>query len=109
MPSLVPRPEHRQGRLFERAANLVTSLVPSEHWQEYQRLELRNDLIAAHVFGAGHIPGVQFFGGSRRLAMQQAATCSADLADVTQQYGWRISAPRGPLLCGERAWVTAIA
>ena len=56
------RPQHPQGEIFQRAPKLVLSFVESEHWLKHHRLELENDLIAAHVSGTGHIPNAQFLG-----------------------------------------------
>lgn len=54
------QPTHRQSALFTRA--LECSWVIGSAWLPHQRLELENDLIAAHVLAAGTIPRAQFFG-----------------------------------------------
>jgi hypothetical protein len=53
-------PKHRQASFF--AGQLMCSWVVNESWCAHQRLELENDLIAAHVLATGAVPQAQFIG-----------------------------------------------
>jgi hypothetical protein len=55
-------PNHPQGQLFTEAQPLLCSWVLNSEWERHQRLELKNDLIAAHITSTGRIPGAQFQG-----------------------------------------------
>lgn len=55
-------PDHEQGQLLAAAAPLEWSWVIDDNWLPHQRLELENDLIAAHLLNTGDIPVVQFRG-----------------------------------------------
>jgi hypothetical protein len=51
----------RQGQTFAGAAPLECSWVLGD-WLDHQRLELENDLIAAHVITTELVPSAQFLG-----------------------------------------------
>jgi hypothetical protein len=51
---------HRQAPMF--AGPLICSFVANPTWLDHQRLELENDLIAAHVLTTGRVPSAQFLG-----------------------------------------------
>jgi hypothetical protein len=53
---------HPQGRIFAAAQPLECSWVRNDTWARHQRLELENDLIAAHVTVMGEVPAAQFLG-----------------------------------------------
>ncbi|XXF78878.1 hypothetical protein P2318_03725 [Myxococcaceae bacterium GXIMD 01537] len=55
-------PGHPQGALFRGAERLECSWVLNAAWHDHQRLELENDLIAAHVLVMGALPPAQFLG-----------------------------------------------
>lgn len=55
-------PNDAQGSLFIAQSLLECSWVINDAWQPHQRLELENDLIAAHVLETGTIPAAQFLG-----------------------------------------------
>lgn len=55
-------PDHAQGGIFADQARLECSWVLDEAWLPHQRLELENDLIAAHLFTTGQVPAAQFLG-----------------------------------------------
>jgi hypothetical protein len=57
--------EHGQGRIFAAQARWECSWIINNDWLSHQRLELENDLIAAHVLETGTIPAAQFLGESR--------------------------------------------
>jgi len=54
----------RQGRIFGAAPNLECSWALNDIWLPHQRLELENDLIAAHVITSSTVPAAQFIGGA---------------------------------------------
>jgi hypothetical protein len=54
--------DHRQACILAEAGRVECSWVLSEHWLPHQRLELENDLIAAHVLIMGKPPTAQFLG-----------------------------------------------
>lgn len=54
--------DHAQGQIFREAGELEFSWVAGEDWLKHHLLELENDLIAAHLLGAGQIPAAQFLG-----------------------------------------------
>ena len=54
-------PEHPQARWFG-LPDLDCSWTTGHGWLEHQRLELENDLIAAHVHEHGAPPSAQFLG-----------------------------------------------
>lgn len=58
----VRQPETAQGRVFAEAGLLEASWVINKTWLHHHRLELENDLIAAHTLVVGHRPGGQFLG-----------------------------------------------
>jgi hypothetical protein len=51
-----------QGGIFGCARRLECSYVVNSAWADHQRLEVENDLIAAHVLTLGSIPAAQFIG-----------------------------------------------
>lgn len=51
-----------QGYIFGAARNLECSHVVNETWLAHQRLEVENDLIAAHILAMGRFPAAQFLG-----------------------------------------------
>lgn len=51
-----------QGGVFGSAKRLECSYVVNNSWLDHQRLEVENDLIAAHVLVIGRIPEAQFIG-----------------------------------------------
>ena len=53
--------DHAQGRILASDAPLAVSWVAGP-WKGHQRLELENDLIAAHVLAVGTPPAAQFLG-----------------------------------------------
>lgn len=55
-------PNHAQAPIFGGQKRLECSWVFNEDWLSHQRLELENDLIAAHVLKIGDIPVAQFLG-----------------------------------------------
>ena len=59
----INRPEDVQGQIFARS-ELQFSWVYTGEWKEHkhQRLELENDLIAAHLLSRGSVPAAQFLG-----------------------------------------------
>jgi hypothetical protein len=56
------RPGHRQGGIFGTGEGLECSWVLGDRWMPHQRLELENDLIAAHLLVTGKVPPAQFLG-----------------------------------------------
>jgi hypothetical protein len=55
-------PKNEQGRIFASAGTLECSWVINDSWFSHQRLELENDLIAAHVLVTETVPVAQFLG-----------------------------------------------
>ncbi len=55
-------PGHSQGELLNKADEICFSYVVNATWKKHQRLELENDLIAAHVLYHSKVPTVQFLG-----------------------------------------------
>ena len=55
-------PDHAQGQLLRDAGPLEASYVRHDAWHGHQRLEVENDLIAAHVLEHGAQPAAQFRG-----------------------------------------------
>ena len=53
---------HPQGVHFQRPETLEVSWTMGDNWLDHQRLELENDLIAAHVQATGSAPAAQFLG-----------------------------------------------
>lgn len=51
-----------QGEIFAGVSSLECSWVVGDAWLPHQRLELENDLIAAHVLSTGTAPAAQFLG-----------------------------------------------
>jgi hypothetical protein len=51
-----------QGDIFASANRLECSYVVNESWLHHQRLEVENDLIAAHVLMTNRVPEAQFIG-----------------------------------------------
>lgn len=54
-------PSHAQGRVLALGAPLEISWVEG-NWEHHKRLELENDLVAAHVLVEGRPPLAQFLG-----------------------------------------------
>lgn len=55
-------PMHAQGSAFAAHARFECSWVLNGTWLPHHRLELENDLIAAHLLNRGEIPATQFLG-----------------------------------------------
>ena len=53
------------GRIFAAPVRLECSWTINNDWLSHHRLELENDLIAAHVLETATIPAAQFLGASR--------------------------------------------
>lgn len=53
-----------QGHVFGTASQLECSWVLNDSWLAHQRLEVENDLIAAHVLRTGLVPPAQFIGST---------------------------------------------
>jgi hypothetical protein len=53
---------HPQAAVFETQKRFEFSFVLNDDWLSHQRLELENDLIAAHLLHTGVIPVAQFLG-----------------------------------------------
>lgn len=51
-----------QGEIFASAMRLECSYVANGSWLDHQRLEVENDLIAAHILVTGRVPEGQFIG-----------------------------------------------
>lgn len=51
-----------QGTVFGGQARLEVSWVLNDRWLPHQRLELENDLLAAHVLTTGENPAAQYLG-----------------------------------------------
>lgn len=58
----VRTPNHAQAAIFGSQNRFECSWVFNEEWLSHQRLELENDLIAAHMIQTGDIPVAQFLG-----------------------------------------------
>jgi hypothetical protein len=56
------RPGHCQGAIFGTPDGVECSWVLGASWLPHQRLELENDLIAAHLLTTGTAPAAQFLG-----------------------------------------------
>jgi hypothetical protein len=56
------RPDDTVARLLAGAGPLEYSSVANPGWSSRHRLELENDLIAAHVLATGSVPAIQFRG-----------------------------------------------
>lgn len=54
--------DNRQGQIFAAAQPLECSWVSSAEWEDHQRLELENDLIASHLLVTEELPAAQFLG-----------------------------------------------
>jgi hypothetical protein len=54
--------DHEQGRIFAAQQRLECSWVINGEWLAHHRLELENDLIAAHIVQTGSVPAAQFLG-----------------------------------------------
>ena len=54
--------DHPQGELFRDQGPLLYSCVVNNEWKKHQRLELENDLIAAHIIQLARRPMAQFLG-----------------------------------------------
>jgi len=48
--------------VFAATQAIEASWVLNESWLDHQRLELENDLIAAHILEHGTVPPAQFIG-----------------------------------------------
>lgn len=57
---------HEQGRVFAAHTRFECSWVLNENWLSHHRLELENDLIAAHMLSTGKVPAAQFLGGNKK-------------------------------------------
>ncbi len=55
-------PSHPQGVIFRSSKRLECSWVLHDDWKSHHRLELENDLIAAHLIETGELPKAQFLG-----------------------------------------------
>jgi hypothetical protein len=55
-------PADTQGKIFSGVSNRECSWVFNDSWPPHQRLELENDLIAAHILSTGAVPAAQFLG-----------------------------------------------
>ncbi len=55
-------PKDEQGSIFSSAGTLECSWVSNNSWLRHQRLELENDLIAAHLLVTQTVPAAQFLG-----------------------------------------------
>jgi len=55
-------PGHNQARILAAQTRLECSWVVNDRWLSHHRLELENDLIAAHLLRTGEIPAAQFVG-----------------------------------------------
>lgn len=55
-------PLDQQGQIFSEAGLLQCAWVQNNDWYTHQRLELENDLIAAHVLHLEAVPSAQFLG-----------------------------------------------
>ena len=55
-------PDHNQAKIFAIHHRFECSWVSNDLWLAHHRLELENDLIAAHLLGTGEIPAAQFVG-----------------------------------------------
>jgi hypothetical protein len=53
---------NQQGLVFASGKRLECSYVANDVWLDHQRLEVENDLIAAHVLVTGRVPDAQFIG-----------------------------------------------
>lgn len=60
----VGNPQEPQGEVFQ--ADMECSWALNDTWQEHQRLELENDLIAAYSLSMGAFPLAQLAAGSAR-------------------------------------------
>jgi len=58
----INEPSHSQGAIFRSSDRLECSWVLNDDWKSHHRLELENDLIAAHLIATGTIPEAQFLG-----------------------------------------------
>jgi hypothetical protein len=58
----VAKVDHRQGCIFAGQQRLGCSWVINDTWLAHQRLELENDLIAAHIVQTRSVPAAQFLG-----------------------------------------------
>ncbi len=56
------KPLDPQGSILERQRRLECSWIINEAWLSHQRLEIENDLIAAHILETGELPAAQFLG-----------------------------------------------
>lgn len=56
------RQDRAQGQTIAVQTRLECSWVANDKWLPHQRLELENDLIAAHMLRIGEVPDVQFLG-----------------------------------------------
>lgn len=60
----VAAPDDSQGVIFAAPQRLECSFVLSEAWTDLHRLEIENDLIAAHTLTTAAVPAAQFHGGA---------------------------------------------
>ena len=58
--------DHRQALAFSDAPSIEVSFVQMPDLEKHQRLEIENDLIAAHFIQTGVIPSAQFLGSNWR-------------------------------------------
>jgi hypothetical protein len=54
--------DHVQGQTFATGGRIECSWVLNDEWLSHHRLELENDLIAAHLVATGDLPVAQFLG-----------------------------------------------
>lgn len=55
-------PGHAQGAIFRAQTRIECSFVANGAWSELHRLEIENDLIAAHILATMQVPRAQFLG-----------------------------------------------
>jgi hypothetical protein len=72
------RPGHCQGALFGTPNGMDCSWVLSASWLPHQRLELENDLIAAHLVVTGKVPAAQFLGERTEGEVPSSRTSLSD-------------------------------
>ncbi|MCC7023960.1 MAG: hypothetical protein IT338_14145 [Thermomicrobiales bacterium] len=58
----VAKAGHQQGGVFAAQERLECSWVIDDTWLSHHRLELENDLIAAHVLATERVSAAQFMG-----------------------------------------------
>ena len=56
------QPDHSQAFSFSEPQSIELSYIQRHDLAKHQRLEIENDIIAAHVLQLGEVPMVQFLG-----------------------------------------------